>query len=104
LTADFFFISLKRPEVQAMVNRSGSVAEFINTLLLGEQPCQVHLYKKTKLTESNNVVTSVDNEGETVAVIRDFYPDSQAFDVTEGQISGTNITGRYLTPVVFNNS
>jgi hypothetical protein len=46
----------------------------------------------------------VDNEGETVAVIRDFYPDSQAFDVTEGQISGTNITGRYLTPVVFNNS
>jgi len=104
LTADFFFISLKRPEVQALVNRSGSVKEFLDTLVLGEQPCQIHMYKKKKLTESNNVVTSVDNEGETVAVVKDFFPDSQSFDITEGQISGTNITGRYLTPVVFNNS
>jgi len=104
LTADFFLISLKRPEVQAMINRAGSAQQFINTLILGEQPCQIHVYKKKKLTEVNNVVTEVDNEGETVAVIRDFFPDSQAFDITEGQISGTNITGRYLTPVVFNNS
>ncbi|HQF50631.1 MAG TPA: hypothetical protein PK588_07665 [Paludibacteraceae bacterium] len=104
LTADFFFISLKRPEVQALVNRSGSVKEFIDTLILGEQPCQIHMYKKKKLTEVNNVVTEVDNEGETIAVVRDFFPDSQAFDITEGQISGTNITGRYLTPVIFNNS
>jgi len=104
LTADFFFISLKRPEVQALVNRSGSVKEFIDTLILGEQPCQIHMYKKKKLTEVNNVVTEVDNEGETIAVVRDFFPDSQAFDITEGQISCTNITGRYLTPVIFNNS
>ena len=103
LTADFFFISLKRPEVQAMVNRAGSVAEFINTLILGEQPCQVHLYKKVKLSEANGVVTSVNNEGETIAVITDFFPDSQSWDITEGQVSGTNITGRYLTPVIFNN-
>ena len=104
LTADFFFISLKRPEVQAMINRAGSVQDFLNTLILGEQPCQVHMYKKLKLTEVNNVVTSVNNEGETVAVVQDFFPDSQSFDITEGQISGTNITGRYLTPVVFNNT
>lgn len=104
LTADFFFISLKRPEIQALVNRAGSVANFLNTLILGEQPCQIHVFKKTKLTETNNVVTEVNNEGETIAVIRDFFPDSQSFDVTEGQISGTNISGRYLTPCVFNNT
>lgn len=104
LTADFFFISLKRPEVQALVNRAGSVQEFINTLILGEQPCQIHLFKKKKLTEVAGVVTEVDNEGETLAVIKDFFPDSQSFDVTENQVSGTNITGRYLTPVIFNNS
>jgi hypothetical protein len=104
LTADFFFISLKRPELQALVNRAGSVANFLNTLLLGEQPCQIQVFKKTKKTEVNNVVTEVDNEGETIAMIKDFFPDSQSFDVTEGQISGTNISGRYLTPCVFNGS
>jgi hypothetical protein len=104
LTADFFFLSLKRPEIQALVNRSGSVANFVNTLILGEMPIQIHMYKKTKVTEVNNLVTEVNNEGETIGVIKDFFPDSQAFDITENQISGTNISGRYLTPVVFNNS
>jgi hypothetical protein len=104
LTADFFFISLKRPEVQAMMNRSGSVADFINTLTLGEQPVQIHVYGKIKVTEANGVVTEINNEGVTVAVCKDFFPDSQSFDVTEGQISGTNISGRYLMPVVFNNN
>jgi hypothetical protein len=104
LAADFFFLSLKRPEVQALVNRSGSVKNFIDTLTLGELPCQIHLYKKVKVTELNNLVTDVDNEGETIAVIKDFFPDSQSFDITENQVSGTNISGRYLTPIIFNNS
>lgn len=104
LTADFFFISLKRPEIQAMFNRAGSVTEFINTLILGEQPAQIHMYGKVKVTETNGLVTEVNNEGSTIAVVQDFYPDSQSWDITEGQISGSNITGRYLTPVVFNNA
>jgi hypothetical protein len=103
LTADFFFISLKRPEVQAMLNRAGSVQEFINTLLLGEVPAQIQMFGKIKVTETNGIVTEVNNEGTTIAVVRDFYPDSQSWDITEGQISGTNISGRYLTPVTFNN-
>jgi hypothetical protein len=103
LTADFFFISLKRPEIQALVNRAGSVKQFLDTLSLAEFPIQIHLYKKKKLAELNNLVTEVDNEGETIAVIRDFYPDSQSFNIAENQVSGINITGRYLTPVCFNN-
>lgn len=104
LTADFFFLSLKRPELQALVNRSGSIQQFVNTLLLGEIPTQIHLYKKTKLTELNNLVTEVDTEGETIGVIKDFFTDSQSFDITENQVSGTNVSGRYLTPIIFNNS
>jgi hypothetical protein len=104
LTADFFFLNLKRPEIQALINRSGSLANFVNTLILGEMPIQIHMYRKTKLAEINNIVTDVNNEGETIAVIKDFFPDSQAFDITENQVSGTNISGRYLTPVIFNNS
>jgi hypothetical protein len=104
LTADFFFISLKRPEVQAMVNRAGSLQNFVNTMILGEQPAQIHMYKKTKLSVTNGLVTAVDNEGETIGVVQDFFPDTQSFDITEGQISGTNIGGRYLTPILFNNA
>lgn len=103
LTADFFFISLKRPEVQAMLNRAGSIKQFIDTLVLSEQPCQIHMYGKIKVTEENGIVTEVNTEGETIAVVKDFFPDSQSFDITEGQISSTNVSGRYLTPVVFNN-
>ena len=104
LTADFFFISLKRPEVQALMNRSGSVQNFLDTLVLGEQPAQIHMYGKIKVTEANGLVTEIDKEGMTVAVVQDFFPDSQSWDITEGQISGTNISGRYLNPVVFNNA
>ena len=104
LVADFFFISLKRPEIQALVNRTGSVKEFVNTLILGELPVQIQVFKKVKVTEVNNLVTEIDPEGETLGVIRDFFFDSQSFDITEGQVSGSNISGRYLTPITFNNS
>lgn len=103
LQADFFFISLKRPEVQALINRSGSVKNFIDTMILNEQGIQIQMFKKTKLSELNGLVTGVQDDGETVAVIRDFFPDSQTFDIQENQISSTNISGRYLTPVCFNN-
>jgi len=47
LNADFYLISLSRPEIKAMLNRfTGSLENFINTLVLGEVPPQIHLYKK----------------------------------------------------------
>jgi len=102
LQADFFFISLKRPEVQALINRSGSVQQFINTMILNEQGIQIQLLRKTKVSELNGLVTEIKDDGDTIAVIRDFFPDSQSFDIQENQISSTNISGRYLTPVCFN--
>lgn len=102
LTADFFFINLKRPEVRAVLRRDQGKDALINTLILGEVPMQIQIFKKTPTTISNDgIVTEVDNEGETLAVIRDYYPDSQSFDISENQISGTNISGRYLTPIFF---
>jgi len=86
-----------------MLNRfTGSLENFINTLVLGEVPPQIHLYKKEIETSDSNIVTSVNNQGDLLGVIRDFYPDSNNFDITEGQISMTNISGQYLTPIFFN--
>jgi hypothetical protein len=102
LSADFFMISLERPELLALVKRdTGTLNDFINTLLLGEIPIQIQIFKKKKVTEVGGIVTEVDNEGQIIATIQDFYPDSQNFDITENQVSGTNISGRYLTPVLF---
>ena len=103
LNADFYLISLSRPEIKAMLNRfTGSLENYINTLVLGEVPPQIHLYKKEIETSDSNIVTSVNNQGDLLGVIRDFYPDSNNFDITEGQISMTNISGQYLTPIFFN--
>ena len=103
LTADFFFINLKRPEVRAVLRRDEGKDALINTLVLGEVPMQIQIFKKVPTETSNDgIVTGVDNEGETLAVIRDYYPDSQSFDISENQVSGTNVSGRYLTPIFFN--
>jgi hypothetical protein len=103
LTADFYFISFARPEVKALLNRfSGSLENFINTLIMGEVPPQIQMFKKMPKTIVNGIVTEITDSEETLAVIRDFYPDSNSFDISEGQISRTNISGTYLTPVFFN--
>ena len=102
LTADFFFINLKRPEVRAVLRRDEGLDALINTLTLGEIPMQIQIFKKVATAvSSDGIVTEVDNEGETLAVIRDFHPDSTSFDISENTISGTNISGRYLTPIFF---
>ena len=102
LTADFFMISLRRPELASMLKRdTGDLGTFVNSLLLGEIPIQIQIYKKKKITESNGLVTEVDDQGEVIGTIIDFYPDSQSFDISENQVSSTSISGRYLTPILF---
>jgi hypothetical protein len=101
LNCDFFFISLKRPEVRAFFPRDFGLDAIINTLILGEVPIQVHMYKKAIVKQENGVVTQVDNEGETLGIVRDFYPNSESFNIAEGQVSGINVSGIYLTPMFF---
>jgi hypothetical protein len=102
LSCDFFFISLRRPELRAFINRDQGLDSLINTLILGELPIQIQVFKKVKVQESNGIITQIDPEGETIAAISDFYPESNGLDITENQISGSNISGRYLTPIFFN--
>lgn len=70
-----------------------------NTLLLGEKPVSIHIYRKTAGTvdTTSGIVTS-EGSYERVAVVQDCYLDSKTWSIAEGQIGGKDITGRYLTP------
>lgn len=70
-----------------------------NTLLLGEKPVSIHIYRKTAgaVDTVSGIVTS-EGSYERVAVVQDCYLDSKTWNIAEGQIGGKDITGRYLTP------
>lgn len=100
LTCDFYFISLDRPEIQAFIKKDISLEEYINTLILGETPTQLHIYRKLKISEENGVITEIEPEGKTIGVIEDFYLNSMNMNVAESQISGMNVSGVYLNPIL----
>ena len=101
-SADFFFISLARPEVRAFLMRDQGLDAFINTLILGETPIQLDIYRKVASNVVNGVVLGITPEGKTIASIRDAYTNSQNVTISDSQVSGTSINGIYLTPVFTN--
>ena len=103
-TIDQFFVSFKTPQMKRLINRVGGVEALKNTLALGELPISISIYKKTiKSVDTNaKLVTEVDKTGEEIAVLRDCFIDTQNWNLAEGGISASNVNGRYLTPVAFN--
>lgn len=73
--------------------------QLLNTLLLGETPVSIHIYKKTAGTISNEGVVVSEGALERIGIATDCYLDSRSFEISEGNIAGKNITGRYLTPI-----
>ncbi len=72
----------------------------INTLLLGEKPVSIHVYKKTagEVDSSSGLVLS-EGSFERIGVATDCYLDSKTWNISEQSIGGKNISGRYLTPI-----
>jgi hypothetical protein len=103
-TVDQFFIDFEQPVVAKMINRTGSKASFLNTLTFGELSFSIYIYSKqiSGLSADGRVVEEIDPTGKTIAALRDCYLTSQSFNLAEGGISGLNISGSYLTPVVLN--
>lgn len=98
-----FFIDLQQPSTKALLNRLGGSQALLNTLALGEFSFSIVIYSKTIVASDpkERLVTQVDKAGKTIAVLRDCFVDSQAFDLSEAGIAGFNTSGRYLTPVTF---
>lgn len=98
-----FFIDFEQSSTKALLNRLGGSQALLDTLALGEFSFSITVYAKTVTgTDANNrLITSTDKTGKTIAVLRDCFTDSQSFNISEAGIAGFNTTGRYLTPVTF---
>ena len=71
----------------------------INTLLLGEKPVSIHIYRKTAGTVDQTTGLVLDEGNfERIAVVVDCYLDSKTWNISEQTVGGKNISGRYLTP------
>jgi len=72
--------------------------EFANTILLNEKGVNLHLYSKIpKVTSDSGIVTDISKF--KIGVVADCFLDSRVFSIQEAQVSGKNITGRYLEPM-----
>jgi hypothetical protein len=82
-----------------MDNRDvASVEQYKNTMILAEIPIDIVIYKKDNPTVTGGVVTATDDV--VFCTIRDCFINSRGFDLSEGQVSGTDLSGEYLNPII----
>lgn len=75
-----------------------TAAEFANTILLNEKGVNLHIYSKIpKTTSASGIVTDISRY--KMGVVSECFLDSRVFSIQEAQVSGKNITGRYLEPM-----
>jgi hypothetical protein len=71
----------------------------LNTIILGETPVSIHVYKKTAgAVDANGIVTS-EGPMERIGIISDCYVNSRSWEISEGNLGGKNISGIYFTPI-----
>ena len=101
---DMFFIDFQRPVVKSLLNRCGGTEALINTLSLGDLPFSINIYSRQVKAIDNNskLVTEVDPAGKEIASLKNCFVDSQNWTLAEGGIASMTTSGRYITPVSFN--
>ena len=99
-----FFIDFRLPVVKKLLDRTGGAEALKNTLIIGEIPMSINIYKKEIQTQDANtkLITEIDKTGTEIAVLRNCFINSQNWSLTEGGIASLGTTGQYLTPVSFN--
>ena len=84
-----------------MLKKFGTIAQIKNSLVLGDIAFDITVYSKTATSTDGNskLVTEVDNTGQTIARLQGCLLNTQNFEITEGGISGYDVSGIYLEPV-----
>lgn len=103
-SCDYWFIDFDQPALKEMINRMGGLEAFKNTLVLGEFPFSIVVYKKTAtlIDAAAKLVVTADKTGKTIVRLDECYIDSQNFQMSEGGVASLNTSGRYLQPVALN--
>lgn len=74
----------------------------LRTIVLGETPVAIHVYRRTAGTTSGNtqqVLVTSEGEMERIGIAQDCYVNTRSFEITDGAVAGKNISGIYLTPI-----
>jgi hypothetical protein len=83
-----------------LIRGVASAQQFVDTILLQDSGVNIHVYRKVKKTvNDNNVVTSTDRD--KVGVIYNAFMNSNSVDISDGQIAMSDLSGDYLTPILF---
>lgn len=100
-TVDQFFLDLKKPVIESMIHRLGSVQSIVDTLILGELGFTLTMYAKTIVTKDGNtkMVTESNATGETLAQLGPCFVNTQQFSIAEQGVAGYNVSGIYLNPI-----
>ena len=96
-----YFISFNTPVFKEMLKKFGTIEQIKNSLVLGDIAFDITVYSKTVTSTDGNskLVTEVDNTGQTIARLQGCLLNTQQFEISEGGISGYNVSGIYLEPV-----
>ena len=82
-----------------LTSGASTTEQFVNTILTQDNGVDIYVMKKgAKTVDENGIVTEM--EESTEMVIKSAFMTSQSFQIQEGQISGNDLQGEYLEPVL----
>lgn len=100
-SASFYVVSVKKLGTidNPFVIRGASTTEqFVNTVLMQDNGVDIYIMKKGAKVITNGIVTEATEEN--LFVIKNAFLTSNSFDLNEGQISGSDLSGEYLEPIL----
>lgn len=100
LSCSFYTIDFKKQAIEGVLKRDvGNITNFTNTILLDEQGVQIVILKRVKASTTANGV--IKGGLEEFATINSCFPDSESMDISEGSISGRDLSMKYLIPILY---
>ena len=81
-----------------VIRGASTTEQFVNTVLMQDNGVDIYVMKKGAKVITNGIVTEATEEN--LFVIKNAFLTSNSFDLNEGQISGSDLSGEYLEPIL----
>lgn len=97
---DFYEITFKDTGIPGSIRRDVQTKGQFETQMLLRDPFQLHIFKR--IEDTVDPATGLKTEQAVpYAIIQDALINSEGADVSEGGITGHNVSFRYLSPVIY---
>lgn len=101
LTCQFYTIKFNETGIPGAIRRdTPSLASWVDNVLLQEDGVDITILKKKKDTVDSTTGLIL-SDFEEYATISGCFIDREAFDISEGQLSGQDQDFSYLTPIIY---